>query len=297
MDLELNGVFIDDTFAEAFGMRYARLIVTAADSHWLQAACDAFCGYGTSVIACDAETGVEQHLTPGLTPDGRPGAALLAFSFSTSSLQRAVVNRSGQCLMTCPTTALFDGCPELDQRIELGSHLRFFGDGYQRSKLLGERFWRIPVMDGEFVVSHRSGSGKGIAGGNIILQAADSVRLYRAARRAVAAIADCPGVIAPFPGGVVRSGSKVGSRYRKLKASTNDAFCPTLRGRVPTQLADGVSAACEIVIDGIDEAAVVAAMKDGIQAACGPDLIAVSAGNYGGGLGKYHLHLHKILGE
>ena len=231
--VKIGPTSIDDTFAEAFGMRYARLIITAYDAHWLEAALREFTGYRASVIACDAEIGVEKYIDPAESPDGRPGASVLVFGFSAEALGKAIPNRTGQCLMTCPTTAVFDGLPEGETRIPLGKHIRFFGDGFQKSKQFdGTRYWRIPVMDGEFLVVETVGVAKGVAGGNIILQARDMPSALEAARRAVGGYQSVDGTITPFPGGVVRSGSKVGSRYKGLKASTSDAFCPTLRGRV-----------------------------------------------------------------
>jgi formylmethanofuran--tetrahydromethanopterin N-formyltransferase len=294
--MHLDSTLIDATFAEAFRMRYARLIVTAHDEFWLRSAAAEFTGYASSIIGCDAEGGVECWLAPGETPDRRPGAALLAFGFSAEALAQSLLNRTGQCLMTCPTTAVYDGLPDADERVPLGKSLRYFGDGYQKSKLLdGQRFWRIPVMDGEFLVTESLGIDKGIGGGNIILQSADLHDALAAARRGVDAVAAMRGAIAPFPGGVARSGSKVGSRYKRLKASTSDAFCPTLRGRVESRLHPEANYAYEIVIDGIDEPTVGRAMAAAIRAAAGPGVVAISAGNYGGKLGKFHFHLHELL--
>jgi formylmethanofuran--tetrahydromethanopterin N-formyltransferase len=285
-----------DTFAEAFRLRFSRLIVTAHDDHWLTSALDAACGYGTSVIGCDAEIGVERPIAAVDSPDGRPGAAVLAFGFAAEGVAKAVANRAAQCLLTCPTVSLFDGLPAAEERAPLGAHIRFFGDGFEKTKVLdGRRFWRVPVMDGEFLVEESIGIEKGVGGGNFILQARSLEPALAAARRAVAAIRGLPGTITPFPGGVVRSGSKVGSRYESLRASTNDAFCPGLVGRVPTQLVAEAACALEIVIDGIDEATVAAAMAAGMRAAVGPDILAISAGNYGGKLGKFHFPLRQVL--
>ena len=287
---------IADTFAEAFRLRFSRLVLTAHDDHWLDAALRSVCGYGTSVIGCDAEIGLEQLLPAGDTPDGRPGAVVLAFGFSPEALAKAVANRTAQCLLTCPTSAVFDGLPTAGERAALGGHLRFFGDGFEKSKLIdGRRFWRVPVMDGEFLVEETMGIEKGVGGGNFILQATSLETALASARRAVDAIAAVPGVITPFPGGAVRSGSKVGSRYEGLKASTNHAFCPALAGRVETELAPGTACAIEIVIDGIDERAVAAGMVAGIRAAAGTDVLEISAGNYGGKLGKFHFRLRDLL--
>jgi formylmethanofuran--tetrahydromethanopterin N-formyltransferase len=294
--MQIGPTLIDDTFAEAFGMRYARLVVTAHDEYWLDAALREATGYSSSVIACDAETGVEQMLAGDQTPDGRPGAAMLVFGFSAHAVGKAVSNRTGQCLMTCATTAVFDGLAEAAERMPLGKHLRYFGDGFQKSKKLeGKRYWRVPVMDGEFLVIESVGVAKGVAGGNLIVQGRDEGATFAAARRGVEAIAGMPGVITPFPGGVARSGSKVGSRYKKLKASTAEAFCPTLRGHVPSRLHADANCALEIVIDGVDEKAVATAMTRAIRAAVGDGVVAISAGNYGGKLGKYKYSLRDLL--
>ena len=294
--MRLGSTEIIATFAEAFTLRFCRLVVTAHDGHWLDAAAAAFCGYGTSVIGCDAEAGVERRLDPAETPDGRPGVALLAFAFTGEGVGKAVANRTAQCLLTCPTTAVFDGLPEAADRVPVGGHVRYFGDGFEKANVVGgRRFWRIPVMDGELLVEESAGVAKGVGGGNFILQGRSLEETLAAARKAVTAIETVPGTITPFPGGVVRSGSKVGSRYQALRASSNEAFCPALVGRVETQLVDGAACALEIVIDGVDPQAVAAAMAAGIRAAAAAGILAVSAGNYGGKLGKHHFHLREIL--
>ncbi len=294
--IHLGSTDIIDTFAEAFRLRFARLVVTAHDTSWLEAGVQSFCGYATSVIGCDAEVGVERFMSPDESPDGRPGASILAFGFTTESLAEAVANRTGQCLLTCPTTAIFDGLSQSEERLSLGQRIRFFGDGFEKTKVFdGRRYWRVPVMDGEFLVEETCGVAKGIGGGNLVIQGVSLEAALASAKRAVGAIAEVPGVITPFPGGVVRSGSKVGSRYAALKASTNDAFCPGLLGRVTTQLHSGVVACLEIVIDGKSEQVICEAMAAAIEAAAGEGIPAISAGNYGGKLGKFHFYLHQIL--
>ena len=294
--MELSGTFIEDTFAEAFGMRYTRLIVTAADEYWLEAGLSEFTGYSSSVIACDAETGVDRRLTASETPDGRPGASLLVFGFSTDALTKSVPNRVGQCLMTCPTTAVYNGLSDAETKIPLGKSIRFFGDGFQKSKqVAGRRYWRIPVMDGEFLIADTVGVERGVAGGNMIIQSIDQAAGLAAVRRATEAIWRLSGVITPFPGGVARSGSKVGSKYKALKASTSDPYCPTLRGRVESKLHAAANCAYEIVVDGVSETAVAAAMSAALRAAAGEGIVAITAGNYGGKLGKFQFHLRKLL--
>lgn len=295
--LTINDIPIEDTFAEAFPMTAARLIVTAETPAWAQTAGQVVTGYASSVIGCDVEAGVERTLHEDDTIDGRPGVSILMFGFNRDALQKAVVNRVGQCILTCPTTACYNGLPIVkDKTIKVGGNLRFFGDGHQISKKLdGRRYWRMPVMDGEFTCEDVFGTIKGVAGGNFLILASSQAQGLAAAEAAVAATRKVPGVIMPFPGGIVRSGSKVGSRYKKLRASTNDAYCPTLRGAVKSALPDDVNAVYEIVIDGIDQNAVEEAMRVGIRAACVGGVVHISAGNYGGSLGPVHLHLHRLM--
>ena len=294
--MKIGDTEIEDTFAEAFGMKYVRLIITADDEYWLEAGLKELTGYSSSVIACDAETGVEQYLSAEQTPDGRMGAAVLIFGFSTDGLQKAVPNRVGQCVMTCPSTAVYDGLPDGDKQVALGKQIRFFGAGFQKAKILGDdRHWRIPVMDGEFLVQDMLNVRAGVAGGNIILQGTCKTSALAAARRGAEAVAKTAGAIAPFPGGVARSGSKVGSIYKTLPASTSDAYCPTLRGRVESKLHPETVAAYEIVVDGVSQEVVAEAMKAAMVAAAGENVIRIGAGNYGGKLGKFHFQLHEIL--
>jgi len=310
--MQIGPTQILDTYAEAFGARFTRLIITAANAHWLDAALRSITGYGTSVIGCDAEAGIERMLSADESPDGRPAAAVLLFGFSAESVGQAAQHRVGQCVLTCPTAACFNGLSEAEDTYSLGKYLRYFGDGYESQEpgvksqepddsssglltLDSRLFWRVPVMDGEFVVEATAGIATGVAGGNIILQAESQSAGLTAAQRAAGAIAPLAGVITPFPGGVCRSGSKVGSKYKALVASTAEAYCPTLRMRVETALADGAQCAYEIVIDGVDRDAVAAAMRAAIEAAAGEGVLAIGAGNYGGKLGKFPIRLHELF--
>jgi formylmethanofuran--tetrahydromethanopterin N-formyltransferase len=296
--LTLNSVEIVDTFAEAFPMTAARVLVTAETPTWARTAGQAATGYAASVIGCDAEAGIERELTPAETPDGRPGISLLFFGFSRDALQKAVTNRVAQCVLTCATTACFNGLSgDPGKTIRVGGMLRYFGDGWQISKLLdGKRYWRMPTMDGEFLCEDAFGTVKGVGGGNFLILGESQAQALAAAEAAVQAIRAVPGVILPFPGGVVRSGSKVGSKYKGLKASTNDAYCPTLRNAVASALPEGVNAVYELVFDGLDLASVEKATREGILAAsrC-PGVKRITAGNYGGKLGPFHIHLARVL--
>jgi formylmethanofuran--tetrahydromethanopterin N-formyltransferase len=309
--LQRNGVVIDETFAEAFPMKATRIVITAHTLEWARHAAVSATGFATSVIACGCEAGIERELGPSETPDGRPGVSVLLFSMSGKELGKQLERRVGQCVLTCPTTAVFAGLPRHagSDVAALGKNLRFFGDGWQISKVIdGVRYWRVPVMDGEFVAQEDTPVVKAVGGGNLLLLARDTDGALAAAEAAVAAMKRLPNVVMPFPGGVVRSGSKVGSRYANLNASTNDAFCPSLVGLVAHSELAGRGAASteeigcvmEIVIDGLTEADVAAAMRVGMEAAIaiGPagGLLRISAGNYGGKLGPFHFHLHTLLG-
>ena len=296
-----GGIVIDDTFAEAFPMKATRVVITAHDETWARHAAMAATGFATSVIACGCEAGIERTLAPHETPDGRPGVAVLFFAMSGKELARQIERRIGQCVMTCPTTAVFAGLPvDAGEATPLGRNLRFFGDGWQASKVIGGvRYWRVPVMDGEFVAQESTPVVKGVGGGNLLFLADDTEAALAGATAAVEAMRRVPGTILPFPGGVVRSGSKVGSRYAALPASTNDAFCPALVGLARhTELGPEVRCVLEIVIDGLREADVAAAMRAGLRAilerGAGAGVRRISAGNYGGKLGPFHFHLRPL---
>jgi formylmethanofuran--tetrahydromethanopterin N-formyltransferase len=298
--LTVNGIRVDDTFAEAFGMRATALTITAHSAAWAHQAAVTMTGFATSVIGCGCEAGIDRSLNPDETPDGRPGVRVLLFAVSTTELQKQLQNRVGQCVLTSPGSACYAGL-EADEELKLGNALRFFGDGWQVSKRLGnKRYWRIPVMDGEFVCSATTGLSKtAVGGGNIIVMGASAETTLAATERAVEAIAAVPDVIVPFPGGIARSGSKVGSKYKGVVASTNDAYCPTLKGSGRSALDSDIASVLEIVIDGLTSTAVAAAMLAGVRAILmlGPErgALRIGAGNYGGKLGPHHYHLKDLL--
>lgn len=299
-ELIRNDILIDDTFAEAFGMRATAIIITAPTLKWARQAAITMTGFATSVIACGCEAAIDIDIPASKTPDGRPGCRVMIFAVGTDELQKQLKTRLGQCVLTSPGSACFAGL-EGSANLDLGSSLRYFGDGWQISKKFGgKHYWRVPVMDGEFLCEAKTGMTKqAVGGGNLLLLAADAEKALAAAERAVAAIEKVPGAIMPFPGGVVRSGSKVGGKYKGMMASTNDAYAPTLRGVVKSALGPDINAVLEIVIDGETSEAVAAAMRAGLKAVVnfGPKRGAsrISAGNYGGKLGKFHYHLKDLL--
>jgi formylmethanofuran--tetrahydromethanopterin N-formyltransferase len=297
----INGVQIDETFAEAFNMRGTRVIITAQNLKWAYHAANAMTGFATSVIGCGVEAGIEREMTDDETPDGRPGVSILMFAMGSKVLMQQLETRMGQCILTCPTAAAFSGI-DSDEKINLGKNLRFFGDGFQTSKLISaKRYWRVPVMDGEFLCEETTGMVRAIGGGNFLILATSQPAALAAAEAAISAMKKIPNVIMPFPGGVVRSGSKVGSKYKTMFASTNDAFCPTLKGATNTELSPEIESVMEIVIDGIGFDDIAESMRVGIQAICdlgeASGVKRISAGNYGGKLGPHHFKLHEIMGS
>ena len=293
--MRIKNTEIVATYAEAFETWGSRVVITASEREWARTAARTMTGFATSVIACGCEAAVESDVAADATPDGRPGVGVLLFTMRERDLKKRLVERIGQCVMTCPTTACFNGL-ESAQSVSVGGALRYFGDGYQGSKVLdGRRMWRIPVFDGEFLIDDLFGVQRTVGGGNLLLLGASATPTLEATQAACAAIAEVEGTFMPFPGGT-RSGSKVGSKYKTLPASTNDAYCPTLRDVAPaTQLPEGINAVYEIVINGLSEAAVREAMWRGTLAAADAGVDMISAGNYGGTLGRYHLYLEEIL--
>ena len=295
----MTEVQIDDTFAEAFDMRATALVITADTERWARQAATSATGFATSIIACGVEAGIDRMLAPDETPDGRSGARVLMFAGSSGELQKQLINRVGQCVLTCAGAACYAGLE--GEPLKMGDTLRYFGDGWQISKRLdGRRYWRVPVMDGGFVCEGTTGLTQGaVGGGNLILMGRDAERTLRAAEVAAEAVAGMPDVIAPFPGGIVRSGSKVGSKYKTLMASTNHHYCPTLRGSVDSDLDEDTGSVLEIVIDGLTPESVANAMRAGLRAAIalGPErgCTRIGAGNYGGKLGKHHYRLRELL--
>jgi formylmethanofuran--tetrahydromethanopterin N-formyltransferase len=292
----LGNTEVADTFAEAFPMRFARVWITAATDAWAQEAARSMTGFATSVIGCKCEAAIERRVPAGETPDGRPGIAVLLFAMDREGVGKRVLERVGQSVMTCPTTACFDGLPGAERTVALGGTLRYFADGFQASKVIdGQRFWRIPVMEGEFLVAESVGVGRGVGGGNLVIGAGEEEAALAAAQAAADAMRG-EGIALPFPGGIVRSGSKVGALTSKsMPASTNHQMAPTLRAQVSdTLVPDGVGAIFEVVIDGVSEEAVRGAMRRGLHAAAGAGATHVTAANFGGKLGEFHFPLTEL---
>lgn len=305
MSFTHNGVQIEDTFAEGFGMWGSRIIITAASQRWANTAASSMSGFATSVIACDCEAGVEAEVAPEATPDGRPGTAVMVYGFSKGKLAGSMLSRLGQCVLTCPSTAVFNGLPEeeADEMIDVGKSLRFFGDSYQVKMRMGDgwqsrhRFWRIPVMEGEFLVEEKVGAKKAVAGGNFLIMGEGQDATLRAAEAAIDAIHRVPGVVTPFPGGLCRSGSKVGSTYKFLRASTNTPFCPSIKNTLKgSKIPAGVNSVLEVVINGLEEKQVVKAMGVGVDAATRVKGVKwITAVNFDGKLGKFKMSLKDSL--
>jgi formylmethanofuran--tetrahydromethanopterin N-formyltransferase len=295
--MEINGVQIDDTFAEAFPIKIARVLITAISERWAVAAAREATGFGTSVIGCPAEAGIEYVASARKTPDGRPGAYIQICNMGYKNLESSLIWRIGQCVLTAPTTAVFNGLPEAEKQFDTGKKQSFFGDGYQNQlDYLGRKFWKIPIMSGDFMIEESIGAVDGIAGGNFYILADNQAAALTAAEVAVDEIGKLKGTITPFPGGVVASGSKVGSKYKFLKASTNVSYCPSLREDGTCALPEEIKSGYEVVINGISREAIEQSMRAGILAACTvPGVLKITAANFGGKLGPHQFQLHEIL--
>ncbi len=297
--MELNGVEIEDTYAEAFPIKVARVLITAATKHWAQVAAQEATGFGTSVIMCPAEAGIEKFVSGDETPDGRPGVYIQICTFGYKSLETQVLERVGQCILTAPTTAVFNGLPDAEKQFDTGFKLKFFADGTEtETEIAGRKMHRIPMMEGDFLVENSIGAVDGVAGGNFFMLADSQMSGLTAAEVAVAAIQELEGSITPFPGGIVSSGSKPGAnKYTFLKATANEKFCPSIKDQIEgTKIPADVNAVYEIVINGISVDAVGKATAAGIKAAVTiPGVKSITAGNYGGSLGPHKFNLHDLL--
>jgi formylmethanofuran--tetrahydromethanopterin N-formyltransferase len=292
---------VDDTYAEAFRSIYAAVLVTARDRYWVDRAVQASTGNASSSIMCDCEAGLDRYLDPADTPDGRPGAVVQFHvprfhKDREARLERALLVRVCQNVLPCPTAAAFNVLPAEEKRFPLGRKVSYFGDGHQyAAERHGRRCWVVPILSGEFVVERRCGWADGLMGGNLWFFGATADAALDAATKAADAAGRVPGVILPFPGGIAASGSKAGSRYTFAIASTYAEYCPTLRGKdgVASRLPDGVASVQEIIINGPDLPTIAAATQAAIAASRDvPGLLTISAGNYGGRLGKSFVYLH-----
>ncbi len=294
----VNGVEVEDTFCEAFDVYVSRVVITAYNHCLAEIAAKEACGFATSMIMCPAEAGVEKTLSFEETPDGRAGISILISHTSKKALKNQLIARIGQCVLTAPTANAFDGLESAEDRFDIGNKLRYFGDGYEREvEVNGRKCWAIPVMEGEFVVENDFGVVRGVAGGNVFIMGVNQPSALSAAMAGVNAVKEMEGVITPFPGGIVASGSKVGAnRYRFLKATTNEKYVPSLRGVVDSEVPEGVGAVYEIVINGLNEEVVAEAIRRCILAATRiPGVVKITAGNYGGKLGKYRIYLKDLF--
>lgn len=296
--MQIEGVEIEDTFAEAFEMYAARALITAKDERRALTSAVSMTGFATSVILCGCEAGVECEVPIEETPDGRPGVNVLIFAMSKKDLEAQLFKRVSQCVLTSVTTACFNNLTG-EEKIGIGSKLKYFGDGHQVSRSIEERkMWAIPVMEGEFAVEEEFDILRGVGGGNFLILGRDIDCVLEASEKAVEAIKKVKGVIAPFPGGIVRSGSKIGSQYKFLNVSTNTAYCPTLKSLAESKLPKEVNSVLEIVLDGLDADVVLQAMREGIKAACTVEgILKITAGNYGGKLGKHLIHLREVMAK
>ncbi len=297
--MELNGIEIEDTFAEAFPIKIARVLITGATERWALVAAREATGFGTSVIACPAEAGIEKVVGGDETPDGRPGVYIQICTFGYKAMDEQLLNRLGQCVLTAPTAHMFNGLPDAEKQFDTGFKLKFFGDGIESELDVGGRkSYAVPMMEGDFIAEHSIGAVEGIAGGNFFMLAENQMAALAAAEVAVDAISEVDGVITPFPGGIVASGSKVGANnYSFMKATSNEKFSPSVKDKVEgSNVPADVNGIYEIVINGLDAKVISEAMLAGIKAAVQiPGMKKITAGNFGGNLGPHKFNLHDIV--
>jgi formylmethanofuran--tetrahydromethanopterin N-formyltransferase len=290
---------IDDTFAEMFPLWAGRILITAETKKWALTAANVATGFATSVIMAPAEAAIERFVPPEQTPDNRIGVLIQIYNRNRFELKNQLIQRIGQCIMTCPTTAAFNGLPNTKRKLKVGRSLRYFGDGYEKKTMVGNRkCWKIPVMEGNFIVEDGFGAQQGVAGGNILILAKDQKTGLKAAETAADAInTNTTDTIMPFPGGICRSGSKAGSLKYKLKASTYHTYCPSLKTIVEdTNIPEEVNSVYEIVMNGLTLDAVKTSMVQAVQAAAStPGVVKISAGNYGGKLGPFKAFLKEAI--
>ena len=295
--LRLDGVEIEETYAEAFPVWIARILVTAVTEQWARIGAEKATGFGTSMIGCPGECGIERSVSPFMTPDQRPGV-IFQIAGPKKKMEEYLLQRIGQCLIPTPTAAVWDALPIADEKLKVGYKLKYFGDGFEKEDIInGRKVIRIPIMSGEFIVEQTFGIKKGVAGGNFLIFGKTIKDALNAAEKVANTISKVDGVIIPFPGGICASGSKVGSKYKFLHASTNHFYCPTIREQVSeTKVPANVKSILEIVINGISLENVKEAMREGILAAVKvPGVVKISAGNYGGSLGPIHIYLRKLF--
>lgn len=291
MDLPI----IEDTYAEAFKTKASYLLITAATKNLAYTAATEATGFATSFIGCPAEAGIDQYMPPEKTPDNRPGYSIIICQNKTKQVEEQLLERIGQCVLTAATTAVFNLLPDSEKQTNLGFKLAFFADGYQEKiEKYGKTMYKIPVMSGDFLIEENFGITDAVAGGNLFIMAKTQESALIAAEAAVNAIHDVEGVITQFPGGIVASGSKVGSKkYKFMNATTNEQYCPTLKNTInDTKLGEDTEGVYEIVFDGLTEKSIIKATQQAITAIKTiPGIQKVSAGNYGGNLGKYKIKL------
>lgn len=291
---------VDDTYAEAFSGFYSEFLVTAKDRKWLMAAVNAAVGCATSGIGCGCEAAVDEIIPPSKTPDGRIGAAVMFWvsRFSpdpVKQLEGELLSRIGQCILTAPSTAVWN-MTDSGKKLPVGKKIGYFADGYQREEArFGRSVVVVPRMMGDFLIEKELGYSEGVMGGNLWFFAKSESSALRAAEKAVKVISATSGVVATFPGGVCAAGSKIGSKYSFLSASTHERLCPTLVPHITdSQVPSGVASISEVVFNGISLELLQDVSLKAVHAAKDtPGLLRVSAGSYGGKLGEYRIYLKK----
>lgn len=296
---------IEDTYAEAFTGIYCRVIVTADDGETLRKAAEDSTAT-PSVVIGRTEGGVEKYLSENETPDKRKGALLQfwgeinpkkSFPESLKKFETELSYRIRQDILVKPFTAVFDALQNAEGKLDMMERVGHCGDGYEWvEKLHGREVIVVPLMVPNFIIERYLGYGRGVMGGNFWVMCKTKQALKDAGEKALAAIHHVHGVVTPF--NICSAGSKPETRYPKIGPTTNHLYCPSLKvclGK-ESKVPEGVGYIAEIVFDGVSLDAVKEATKAGITSVLGVDgVVRVSAGNYGGTLGKYKIKLKELF--
>ena len=296
---------IEDTYAEAFEGLYSRAIVTADDEEVLRrAAMDATAT--PSIVIGRVEGGVEKWLSEEETPDQRRGAILQfwggidkrkPFNDAIKKFEVELSYRIRQDILVKPFTALFDTHPKPEGKIDTMERIGHCGDGYEwMERRYGREIIVVPLMASDFRIERYLGYGRGVMGGNFWYMCKTKEAVMEAGRKALDAIGQVEGTITPFD--ICSAGSKPETKFPWIGPTTNHPYCPSLKKQLAkeSKVPEGVNYIPEIVINGASIDAVKEAIKAGINTAREVDgVLRISAGNYGGKLGKYKIYLKELF--
>ena len=297
---------IVDTYCEAFEGLVVQLMVTAQDAEFLTRAVNAFTALPSTVFG-DAEGGIVRWLTEKESFDGRLGAIVQLWVTGTGKKATAkfydqLGRRVRQGILIVPTTAVFDYYPGITElKFNMMNNVGHCGDGYEwKVEKFNRKLINIPIMMGyDFTIEENISYAKGVMGGNLWLFCDSIESGIKIGRKAVKILAELDNVCTTFD--VCSAGSKPvppDAKYPEIGPSTNHPFCPSLKDKLSSeefQVPAEVKSIPEIIFNGINLNDVKLAMQKTIEGISDIDgLLKISAGNYGGILGKYKIYLREL---